>query len=472
MSEIQDMLLDKTYSGIEIINLIESLDIIEILANPMIDSIVSNMYVGPYERELFLRKSTCFKVIEEEILADPGSNSVVTKSFRIFEYGNCLYSLKKQLSQVKMLSGCKNARNQTFFDEEGSGEEVGHMFQFKIWKRSLDVKIVSNLLLILIISILLQVYSFLLVRQMQRVTDQKTVIDALESAGTDTVSAYQVLDNLSNDFYQYSVIGFILNVCTVGYLIQDFQTMIYLKLRGVYSNPYNFLFLMNLISTIMWLVWVILYYTKYATDFGDTREEAKAALLIQRMKDDENWNYKVSIALPVAIQFARLVYALQVNRTFGPMVKIISTMTIDVIIFLVLFAALFFIFVGSGQILFAELDEFKDLQEAMKTLFASSIGEFDYAIYDNLSDVDPRVGYIFITVFIIIASIMLLNFLIAILSTTYSALNEVKNGLYMRKVIQYRQKYNYNQKYSSIVYAPVPLNLLILPFIPLIIWNK
>ena len=88
MTEIQDMLLDKTYSGIEIIDQIEALDIIEILANPMVDSIVSNMYLGPYERELFLKKSTCYKVIEEEILAPPGSKSLVTKSFRIFEYEN------------------------------------------------------------------------------------------------------------------------------------------------------------------------------------------------------------------------------------------------------------------------------------------------------------------------------------------------------------------------------------------------
>lgn len=88
MNEIQDMLLDKTYSGIDIINMIEALNIIELLANPMVDSIVSNMYLGPYERESFLNKSTCFKVIEEEIMSGPQNKSLVIKSFRVFEYGN------------------------------------------------------------------------------------------------------------------------------------------------------------------------------------------------------------------------------------------------------------------------------------------------------------------------------------------------------------------------------------------------
>jgi len=67
---------------------------------------------------------------------------------------------------------------------------------------------------------------------------------------------------------------------------------------------------------------------------------------------------------------------------------------------------------------------------------------------------------------------MLLNFLIAILSTTYSSLNMVKNGLYMRKVIQYRQRYNYDRYYSSIVYAPPPLNLISMFFLPFLALRK
>jgi len=229
---------------------------------------------------------------------------------------------------------------------------------------------------------------------------------------------------------------------------------------------------MNITSTVMFMIWMILYYSKYAINLDNYREEVKSSVIIQRMRDDDSWNYKVSIALPVALQFARLVYALQVNRTFGPMVKIISSMIVDVMRFLVLFAVLFFIFVGSGQILFAELDAYADLEEAMKTLFASSIGEFDYGTYDNLKDVSPQVGYIFITWFLLIASIMLLNFLIAILSTTYSMLNDVKNGLYMRKVIQYRQRYNYDSSYSAIVFAPVPLNIIMIPFLPILFLTK
>lgn len=90
MNEIEDMLLDKTYAGIEVINMIAFLDIIEILQNPMIDSIISNMYYGPFERETFIKQSTCFKIIEEIANDDPNSLPHVTRSFKIFDY-NCSY---------------------------------------------------------------------------------------------------------------------------------------------------------------------------------------------------------------------------------------------------------------------------------------------------------------------------------------------------------------------------------------------
>ena len=55
MNEVEDMLVDKGYSGIQVIDMIAFLDIIEILQNPMLDSIISNMYYGPYQREVFLK---------------------------------------------------------------------------------------------------------------------------------------------------------------------------------------------------------------------------------------------------------------------------------------------------------------------------------------------------------------------------------------------------------------------------------
>ena len=105
MNEVEDLLRDKTYSETEVINLIASLDIIEILQNPMIDSIISNMYFGPYEREFFLKKSTSFKVIDEQTNDAPGAESQVCRTFRIFGCNHSFRNFKKYFkSQTKLLN--------------------------------------------------------------------------------------------------------------------------------------------------------------------------------------------------------------------------------------------------------------------------------------------------------------------------------------------------------------------------------
>lgn len=106
------------------------------------------------------------------------------------------------------------------------------------------------------------------------------------------------------------------------------------------------------------------------------------------------------------------------------------------------------------------------------TLFSSALGNFDYTIYDSLKDVSPRLGYTFLTLFLVIISIMLLNFLIAILSNTYSILNNVKNGLYLKNVISLRQVYNYDKYYASIVSMPPPFGILTFITVPFVIYWK
>lgn len=109
MNEIEDMLRDKNYSGMEVIDMIEFLDIIEILQNPMIDSIISNMYFGPYERELFIKKSTWYKIIDEQINALPGTEPIIVKAFKLFEIGNSFKQFIKYLkNQTKLYRICKS----------------------------------------------------------------------------------------------------------------------------------------------------------------------------------------------------------------------------------------------------------------------------------------------------------------------------------------------------------------------------
>ena len=174
----------------------------------------------------------------------------------------------------------------------------------------------------------------------------------------------------------------------------------------------------------------------------------------------------------MGIQLTRLVFSLQVTKTFGPMIKILGSMLVSVAIFMLLFTVLFLIFAVIGLQLFLDLDAFITPTMTWITLFSACLGNFDYRIFDSATIVAPYIGYIYMTFFLMFVMIMLLNFLIAILSSIYARLNDVQIALYLRKVLYLRQKYDYDERYSWMISAIPPLNLLAFILLPLIIFKK
>lgn len=119
--------------------------------------------------------------------------------------------------------------------------------------------------------------------------------------------------------------------------------------------------------------------------------------------------------------------------------------------------------------MFPDIEDYKDLVISFNTLFAASFANYDPTIYADTKNVDPYVGYLFITVYLLVSAILLLNFLIAILSTTYSFILEKKDGLYVQEVIFHMQKYEFHPRYSSIVSIAPPFNLLFVPTVPFVL---
>ena len=72
--------------------------------------------------------------------------------------------------------------------------------------------------------------------------------------------------------------------------------------------------------------------------------ENKVSTVISRMGSDNYFNLHLFIALLTGAQFARLVFAMRVSRVFGPMVKILGSMLLDLLTFMFLYILIFLIF--------------------------------------------------------------------------------------------------------------------------------
>ena len=172
VEDVEDLLLDKLYNGIEIIDMVAYLNIIPILQNPVVDVIISNMYYGPYQRDSFLKNSMSFQVIYNEVSFFPGKEVTASSKMSVFKF--------KQGKRIKK----KNKRNIYEIDEGDSDDSskllevkanqennvkkkiiIGHMFQFVVWRKALDVRYLFNALIAFVLAVTMQVFSVLLITQ-------------------------------------------------------------------------------------------------------------------------------------------------------------------------------------------------------------------------------------------------------------------------------------------------------------------
>ena len=178
------------------------------------------------------------------------------------------------------------------------------------------------------------------------------------------------------------------------------------------------------------------------------------------------------LSIIIFIQWSRVTLVLRLSRTFGPMVEIIIAMIKELFVFGFLYLLIFSMFLFTGTILFFRLNDFNTFEAAAKYLFNASLGTFSFETFDGTMAVSNYIGYGFIILYVVFSNITLLNFLIAILSDIYGILKQKSSILYYQQIIKVRQAHDFNKYFSSLVWSPPPLNIIIIPFIPFIVFCK
>ena len=122
---------------------------------------------------------------------------------------------------------------------------------------------------------------------------------------------------------------------------------------------------------------------------------------------------------------------------------------------------------------FFDVSKFDSDTNSIIYLISSALGNFDYTIFTtNNLFLSKYYGYAYQSLFLLMVSIVLLNFLVAILADIYTILQLQAKGLHSRQILLMRSGYDDDPYYSSLVLLPVPLNIFMIPFIPFIILFK
>ena len=113
----------------------------------------------------------------------------------------------------------------------------------------------------------------------------------------------------------------------------------------------------------------------------------------------------------------------QVDKIFGTTWKMIESMINDIVIFMVFFAIGLIIFASIGTLLFNSVSNYDSFYLSLKNLISTAMGNLNYLILAN-NDKSEYLGTIYLTIVIIVNNILILNLLIAILSSTYFLLEK------------------------------------------------
>lgn len=145
----------------------------------------------------------------------------------------------------------------------------------------------------------------------------------------------------------------------------------------------------------------------------------------------------------------------------------------DFLNFFVLYSLLTVMFAIVGNMNYIlYMKEFNGFFTSILTVIESSLGTFNFTIFEKAPDELALIGQIYIIVLVIAFNILLLNLIVAILANTYNIFDTRSNGLFLSKILASRDELIYDENYGSFLCAMPPVNALQIPFIPLSLYIR
>ena len=143
----------------------------------------------------------------------------------------------------------------------------------------------------------------------------------------------------------------------------------------------------------------------------------------------------------------------------------------DIVKFMVVYALQIMLFSCLGNILFTDIPAYRDLTYGARTLFDASLGNYSFTVLEKSAKGD-MVGTVFLILFLLLNHILLLNLLIAILSSTYAYYETKGVSLYISGILQMRFSSRYNPHYGALVSSFTPWDVLVVPFLPFFMFKN
>ena len=220
----------------------------------------------------------------------------------------------------------------------------------------------------------------------------------------------QVWDN----FTWYEIFFWVLNG---GYILNEVQELFLEGLRFYLGDPSNYF------DVLISLIFILTFSTRMYAIFSPNCEDSGDAIPADICRD-LNSVWRISWGFVTILLWLRLVTFCVLSHSLGPMVYLIFRMVKDVAVYFAIMVIIFLGFVFAVYFVADSHSGFNSPAESAVTLLTGIISDFDF---DGFGDDNDTVlfyfGYFVVVLYLFLASIVLLNLLIAMMATTYQRID-------------------------------------------------
>ena len=165
------------------------------------------------------------------------------------------------------------------------------------------------------------------------------------------------------------------------------------------------------------------------------------------------FKFQYTFSASIACILIRVLLNLEFHATIGPLTKIFGKMTKDFTNFCILFVlfTLMFALVGNINLLLVT-QEYRSFFQSTLSVINNSLGNLDYGYLDNISDPELKtIAALFTIISALFFNIIFFNFLVSVLSDTYSTFDSKSNALFLSKILSTRDEMTYEPTFGAFI---------------------
>jgi hypothetical protein len=271
-------------------------------------------------------------------------------------------------------------------------------------------------------------------------------VDELKGT-TDAEKTLEIEENIST-YRNYNILAFVFSFSLIGHILLK---AIFNTFSTTGSLPLDKWTIVDGVSAVLYIIAIFVVSNLTAADFLDPSSK-------------DYIDYFVLLVL--CMSWIRFFSYFLVIRDISKLLLTLVAMIADTLAFIIIVACFLIIAASVFTTLYQDYneDKYKNLRTSFRTLFDTSLAVYDY---DGMGsrDLSHSILLIFVA---FITNILLLNFVIAILSTTYENMKESGIFKYKTNLFKYCQKYliAFKSEYQELVLQPAPLSYLALFLLP------